>query len=183
MKTIQVIAGAVFVIMCANVVNVAVNSGMDHGVGLDTFLVGLRSPWTNFIGTDLVMGLVFSLSWLVFRERGNEALATIAWVWMAAWWGNIVIAVYVLKAAREAGGDWSVFFMGRHAPAGVMQRGWARPLPLRWLCLAGAVLVALYMVYGVVKCKFSALPTLGYLAGFLPVTLTLALLGRPVRAG
>jgi hypothetical protein len=45
--------------------------------------------------------------------------------------------------------------------------------------LAGAALVIVYLVYGLLSCRFAAIPAIGYVAGFVPVALSLALLGRP----
>ena len=179
MKTIRILAVLVLVIQLVNMGIVLAGSGMGHGAGFDTFLAGMRDPWQNFINNDLVMGLLFTMSWIVFRERGNGVLQTVAWVWMAAWWGNIVIAVYVLKAVSEAKGSWPVFFMRGHAPGAQSFASFVIPGPLRMASLAGAALVIVYLVYGLLSCRFAAIPAIGYVAGFVPVALSLALLGRP----
>ncbi len=183
MRGIRVVAWAVLLIMCGNVLNVSLNSGMGHGVGFDTFLAGMRDPWQTFIDNDLVMGLVFSLGWVIFRERGGRGLETAAWVWMAAWWGNIVIAVYVLRAISQADGDWARFFMGRHAPGGVSAAPWRPAGATRALCALGAGAAAAYLAYGLGRSGGAVVPMLGYLLGFAPVILSLALLALPRRAG
>lgn len=175
MKAIQIIAGLVLIVQLANLINVLLNSGIGHGAGLDTFLAGMNNPWQNFINSDLVMGLLFSLSWLVFRERRTRLAQTVAWVWMAAWWGNIVIAAYVLRSAADAQGDWAVFFMGR----GQTRPARVKPLILRAAALAGAAAVLIYLVHGLLACHFALVPAVGYLAGFLPIALSLALVARP----
>ena len=182
MKTIKIIAWVVLLVMSANVLNVSLNSGMGHGAGFDTFLAGARDPWQTFINNDLVMGLVFSLSWVIFRERGGRVLDTAAWVWMAAWWGNIVIAAYVLRAAYQADGDWARFFMGRHAPGAVLPAPPRLPASLRALCGLGAAAAAVYLAFGLGRTGGAIIPVVGYLLGFPPVILSLALLALPRRA-
>jgi hypothetical protein len=86
------IAILVIVIMSGFMLNILLHDSMGHGVGMDTFNAGMADPWRAFIGQDLVSGLFFTVSWLVFRERGGRVIDTIAWAWMALWWGNIVIA-------------------------------------------------------------------------------------------
>jgi hypothetical protein len=179
MKAVKIIAGLVFLIMCGNVVNVSLNSGMGHGAGFDTFLAGGRDPWQTFINNDLVMGLVFTMSWVIFRERGGRVLNTVAWVWMAAWWGNIVIADYVLRAVYQADGDWPRFFMGRHAPGAASPAALHLPLTVRALCGLGAAAAAVYLAVGLRQTGGAIVPVLGYALGFLPVILSLALLALP----
>ncbi|MCB5945638.1 hypothetical protein [Acidocella sp. KAb 2-4] len=178
---ISFIASVVLLVQLANLANVLLHSGMGHGAGLDTFLADMHDPWQNFINSDLVMGLLFSLSWLIFRERGKRRVQTIAWVWMAAWWGNIVIAIYALKAAREAQGAWPVFFMGSHSPNASARTNRPAPLPLRLLCLGGVAVTLIYIAHGLLACAFATVPATGYLAGFLPIALSLALLGLPAQ--
>ncbi|GLR65451.1 hypothetical protein GCM10010909_01290 [Acidocella aquatica] len=182
MKTVKIIAGLVFLIMCGNVLNVSLNSGMGHGVGFDTFLAGARDPWQTFINNDLVMGLVLTMSWVIFRERGGRVLNTVAWVWMAAWWGNIVIAAYVLRAAYQADSDWSRFFLGRHAPGATAPAPMRLPALMRALCGLGAAAAAVYLALGLRQSGGALVPVLGYALGFLPVILSLALLALPRRA-
>jgi hypothetical protein len=74
MKRVRVIALLVLVAMLANVVHVALKSGMNHGVGMDTFLAGARDPWQLFINCDLVAGLLFMVAWMALRDRGAPLL-------------------------------------------------------------------------------------------------------------
>ena len=179
MTAIRIVAWMVIVLMLANGVNVAINSGFDHGVGFDTFLAGQSDPWRMFIGNDLVSGLLFAVSWMIFREKGGRAIETVAWVWMVMWWGNIVVAVYVLRAVARSGGDWQLFLSGRRA--GQVP---APPLPvmLRLCCAAGAIVTAVWLPIAIRRIGFAGVPTFGYLAAFLPVILSLALLALPKPA-
>lgn len=179
MTAIRIVAWGVIVLMLANGANVAINSGFDHGVGFDTFLAGQADPWRMFIGNDLVSGLLFAVSWMIFREKGGRAIDIVAWVWMVMWWGNVVVAIYVLRAVARSGGDWQIFLQGRRAgqrPASLL------PATQRLCCAAGALAVAIWLAIAIPRTGFAAIPTFGYLAGFLPVILSLALLALPKPA-
>jgi hypothetical protein len=178
MKGARIIAWVVIAIMGVNMANVAINSGMDHGVGFDTFLAGSGDPWQLFINNDLVTGLLFMVGWLIFRERGGRLADRIGWVWMMMWWGNIVVAAYVLLALWQAGGDDRRFFLGRREallPAlriGSVAR------------VAGgimALLVAFWTLAGIVKIGFAPIATFGFVMGFAPVILSLLLVAWPAR--
>ena len=176
MKLVQAIAWLVIAIMSVNLVNVLLHSGMDHGVGLDTFLAGTKDPWQTLIDHDLVSGLLFTCAGIIQRERGGRGLETMAWIWMALWWGNIVVAVYMLVAAYQSSGDWPRFFLGRHAPAPGIEAVW-RPAPaIRLLCCLAALATLAYLALGLVRVGFAGLPSFGYLAAFLPIALSLGLL-------
>jgi hypothetical protein len=170
----------VIVIMSGFMLNILLHDSMGHGVGMDTFNAGMTNPWRAFIGQDLVSGLFFTVAWLVYRERGGRVLDTIAWAWMAFWWGNIVIAVYILVAVSQSRGDPAMFFLGRRA--GDLHHIWRAPsLPLRGLCALSALLVAAYLVRGLTAVQFSGIAAFGYTAGFLPVILSLVLLAMPAK--
>jgi hypothetical protein len=170
----------VIVIMSGFMLNILLHDSMGHGVGMDTFNAGMADPWRAFIGQDLVSGLFFTVSWLVFRERGGRMIDTIAWAWMALWWGNIVIAAYILVAVSQSRGDPALFFLGRRA--GALHHVWRAPsLVLRGGCALGAVLVAAYLVHGLAAVFFAGIAAFGYTAGFLPVILSLVLLAMPAK--
>lgn len=178
MKGARIIAWVVIAIMGVNMANVAINSGMDHGVGFDTFLAGSGDPWQLFINNDLVTGLFFMVGWLIFRERGGRLSDRIAWVWMIMWWGNIVVAAYVLLALWQAGGDDRRFFMGRREAL----------LPalriddvVRLASGIMALLVAFLTLGGIVKVGFTPIATFGFVMGFAPVILSLLLIAWPSR--
>jgi hypothetical protein len=182
MKTVKSLALLVLVGMLANLVHVVLESGMNHGVGMDTFLAGASDPWQLFINCDLVAGLLLTVAWIAFRERGSGRLQTVAWIWMALWWGNVVVAAYVLRAAHESRGDWPLFFMGRNAPgAALRQPTPAKPLPVRVLSLLLAAVTTICVLAGIRATGFAPLPTFGYVAGFAPIVLTLLLLGLDRR--
>ena len=179
MTAIRIVAWVVIVLMGANMANVALRSGFDHGVGFDTFLAGRGDPWQTFIDNDLVSGLLFAVSWMICREKGARTVDTVAWVWMVMWWGNIVVAVYVLRAMARSGGDWQLFLLGRRA-------GLADAPPsasmLRLGCAAAALAVTVWLVLAVLHTDFASVTIFGYLMGFLPVILSLVLLALPRRA-
>ncbi|WP_298400763.1 hypothetical protein [Sphingobium sp.] len=178
MKGARIIAWVVIAIMGVNMVNVAINSGMDHGVGFDTFLGGSGDPWQLFINNDLVTGLLFMVGWLIFREQGGRLVDRIAWVWMIMWWGNIVVAAYVLLALWQAGGDDRGFFLGRRVTQ----------LPALRISAAArvasgilALLVTFWTLVGIVKVGFAPIATFGFVMGFAPVILSLLLVAWPAR--
>ncbi len=176
MKLVKMVALFLVVVMALNTANVALNSGMDHGVGLDTFLAGTGDPWQVFINSDLTAGLILMIAWIIFRERGGRVIDTLAWVWLTAWWGNIVVAAYIWTAAHYAQGDWSRFFLGRRAPGFANDRASRIPVAVRVLCFAGAALTAAYVVIGVARSGGALIPVVGYVGGFAPVILAFLLL-------
>ncbi len=178
MKGARIIAWVVIAIMGINMANVAINSGMDHGVGFDTFLAGSGDPWQLFINNDLVTGLLFMVGWLIFREQGGRLADRIAWVWMIMWWGNIVVAVYVLWALWQAEGDDRRFFLGRR----VAQLPALRIGGLARVASGGmAAVVALWTLAGIMKVGFAPIATFGFVMGFAPVILSLLLIAWPSR--
>lgn len=178
MKGPRIVAWVVIAIMAVNMVNVVLNSGMDHGAGFDTFLAGSSNPWQLFINNDLVTGLFFMVGWLIHRERGGRLLDTVAWVWMIMWWGNIVVGAYVLLAVWQSRGDWTLFFQGRRSGAlPALNIG----TPLRIGAAALAVVTAVWTVQGIVATGAAPIPTFGYVMGFVPVVLSLALVAFPAR--
>jgi len=176
MAAIRIVAWVVILLMAINVMNVALHSGFDHGVGFDTFLAGQGDPWRMLIGHDLVYGLLFAVSWMIFREKGGRAIDTVAWVWMVMWWGNIVVAAYVLRAVARSDGDWRLLLLGRRAGLGSAPR--IAPM-LRLGCAAGSVAVAAWLAIASPRTGFAGISTFGYLAGFLPIILSLALIALP----
>ncbi|MEJ7935301.1 hypothetical protein WG907_13685 [Sphingobium sp. AN558] len=178
----------VIAIMSVLMANILIHDGMDHGVGFDTFAAGASNPWQLFINNDLVTGLLFMCGWIILRERGGRVIDTIAWVWMVMWWGNIIVGVYVLRAAWQAGagqagtgqsgGDWHRFFLGRHA-------GSLPPVtiaaPLRMLAALAALAVAIWTIWTIRATGFAPIPTMGLTLGFAPIVLTFALLALPAR--
>jgi formate/nitrite transporter FocA (FNT family) len=120
-----------------------------------------------------VMGLVLSISWIIYRERGGRVIDTVLWVWLAAWWGNIVVATYVFRAAVQSRGDWGRFFLGSPAVDGTRR---ATPPLMRVIAAAVAVAVAVYLVMALRAPGLTAIAVIGYLAAFPPVILAAALI-------
>src|SRR5262245_33365128 len=162
MKSVRLIALLVLMAMLANLIHVLLTSGMSHGAGMDTFLAGARDPWQLFINCDLVAGLLFMVAWMAIRERGAPLLPRVAWFWMTLWWGNVVVAAYVLRAAHESGGDWSLFFLGRNAPgATAPASATARPAIRRVLYLLAAAALTVVALLGIRDVGFAPLATFG----------------------
>lgn len=176
----RILGWLVIVIMSSLAVNILINDGMDHGVGFDTFASGAGDPWQLFINNDLVAGLLFMCGWIILREKGGRVIDTVAWVWMVLWWGNIIVGVYVLRAAWQAGGDWHRFFLGRRAGALPSVTIGAQ---LRILSGLAALAVAAWTVHAILATDVAPIPTFGYVLGFGPIVLTFllfALPGKPV---
>lgn len=176
MRGVTILAWVVIAIMGVNMANVVLNSGMNHGVGFDTFLAGASDPWQLFINNDLVAGLLFMVGWIIVREQGGRGIDTVAWVWMTMWWGNIVVAAYVLRAAGQARGDWTRFFMGRRAGVAA---GKPLSLSVRILCGLAALTTLAWTLASIVTTGFAPIPTFGYTLGFAPIVLSFLLLALP----
>ena len=172
----------VICIMTGFMANILIHDSMGHGVGLDTFLAGAVNPWQAFINQDLVSGLLLALTWIVFRQRGARVIDTVAWVWLVLWWGNIVVASYVLVATLQSQGDWVAFFMGRRS-AVALRRVWPEPgIAVRALCLLAAAGCAAWLALAISASGFAPIATAGYLLGFAPILLALVLLAFPERS-
>ncbi|WP_340316822.1 hypothetical protein [Rhizorhabdus argentea] len=173
-KWVAILVVAVMAILGAQVL---INDSLGHGAGLDVFLAGTKSPWQAFINQDLVSGLLFAVAWLIYREQPGRAIDTIAWVWMAMWWGNIVVAAYVLLALRQSNGDPQRFFMG--ARGGGLAQAWLSPnMVVRAILLllaAGSV----YYLVALLGAAAGPVAIAGALLGMLPVALSLVLLAFP----
>lgn len=171
MRAATILAWVVIALMSANMIDVGLNSGMDHGAGFDTFARGSAAdPWQRLIDHDLMSGLLLMIGWVVLREKGNPIVNKIAWISMILWWGNIVVAAYVLWALHASNGNWNIFFLGRRAGPGAS----FKPGPLlRVMALAAAAATAWYLAWGLNAVHFAAIPALGYTGGFVPVILSL----------
>jgi hypothetical protein len=170
----------VIAIMSALAFNIVLVDGMGHGVGLDTFLAGTRNPWQMFINQDLVSGLLLTVSWIIYRQRGCRVIDTVAWVWMALWWGNIVVAAYIILAVAQSAGDPAGFFLGRRS-ARPLRPVWSAPsAALRAACVIVAVACAAYLLRGL-RTASTGVAAVGYLLAFTPITLSALLLAMPDR--
>jgi hypothetical protein len=177
MKGPVILSCIVIAIMSALMANILINDSMSHGVGFDVFFAA-RDPWQMFINNDLVTGLLFMCGWIILREKGGRTIDTIAWVLMVLWWGNVIVAAYVLRASWQSGGDWTRFFLGRHA--GPLPRV-VFAMPLRVVSGAAAAVVAVWTVRSVINVGVAPVPTVGYVLGFMPVVLSLLLVALPAQ--
>ncbi|HUD28445.1 MAG TPA: hypothetical protein VMQ93_06200 [Novosphingobium sp.] len=153
-------------------VNIALNDDIGHGAGMDVWLAGTADPWQLFINLDLMTGLLLAVTWMGWRERHNGIALQAAWVLLALWWGNLVVALYVLMALREARGERGRFLSG--APGGA----WADTLgpPVRAVMGLAAAGIAATMAAGAWRAAPAFLPMLGYLAGLGTLCFFLGLL-------
>lgn len=173
MSVIRVLCWIVVIVNGANLVNVAINSGFGHGAGLDTFLGGVGNPWQLTINTDLIAGLLLTIGWMVYRERHAPLMQRIAWAWSAAWWGNIVIAVYVLRLVRRPDQDVANLLVG-----GRVEQTAPRSAPGRLAALAAALLLLACLVRELMTPGLALIGVVGYLAGLVPLILSLALMAK-----
>lgn len=174
------LAWVVVVAMLALAGNILFNGSLDEGLGMDRFLEGLADPWRTFIGFDLLAGLLLMSGWIVWRQKGERAADTIAWILCLAWWGNLIVAAYILVALRQSGGDPARFFMGRRA--GDLHSAWSPSGVARLLALAGALGTAAFAAMRMAQLGLSGLAGQAYVPGFLPIVLALVLLAFPSRA-
>ena len=160
--------------------NILANGSLDQGLGMDRFIAGLADPWQTFIGFDLMGGLLLATSWIVWRERGARWLDTVAWALCILWWGNVVVAIYMIIALLQSGGDPARFFMG--ARAGQLRPVWtALGLAFRCMALVAGLAIAGFTVAKVQQLGLASLSGQAYLPGFGPVILAMILLAFPGR--
>jgi len=179
MKGLRIISWVVIAIMALCGLRILIADSLGHGAGFDVFLAGTPSAWQTFINQDLVSGLFIALAWMIHRERGGRPVDTFAWGWLVMWWGNIVVAVYVLAALRQSGGDARRMFAGRRA--GTLAPVWPVPaLPLRGLLILAAAAILVYMGL-LVQRAADAISVAGALLGLLPLALGLVLLAFPAK--
>ncbi|MDB5702362.1 MAG: hypothetical protein JWL66_2561 [Sphingomonadales bacterium] len=177
MAGIKWIAILIIIIMSGYAAPILLHDSLDHGAGLDVFLTGSKHPWQAFINQDLVSGLLLALAWLVYRQKGSRMIDTVAWIWMVLWWGNIVVAAYVLLALRQSEGDRDRFFLGSRA--GPLLRWQAPGMAVRIVLLALAALTLVYLADLIRSGPMDAVSIAGALLGISPVTLSLVLLAFP----
>lgn len=171
------IAMLVIAVMTVLAAQILIRDSLGHGAGLDVFLAGTASPWQAFINQDLVSGLLLAVTWLIYREQPGRVVDTIAWVWMVMWWGNIVVAAYVLVAFRQSSGDPQRFFMGMRA--GRLTQAWPRPNMVFCAILLVLAAASLYYLALLLRAAEGPVGVAGALLGMLPVALSLVLLAFP----
>jgi hypothetical protein len=178
MQWAKILSVGIIILMAILMGNILINDSFNTGIGMDRFIAGLKDPWQAFIGFDMMSGLFLMFGWIIFRQKGSSLIETITWVLLGNWWGNIVIAAYILVALRQSDGEPTKFFMG--ARAGPLRSVWDMPsLMARGLCLVGAVGVAVYATSAMRNLNFSGLPAWAFVPAFAPVVLGLILLAFP----
>lgn len=151
----------VVIAMAGCAANILINDNLDHGAGMDVWLAGLADPWQFFINLDLMAGLLMPLVWILWRERRNGLAVQIGWALVTLWWGNVVVAAYVLMALGEARGRPEVFFQGASAEAWIDRLS----IPIRVLFGVLALGAAVGTVIGLLHSHTALLPAVGYLNG------------------
>jgi len=170
----------VIILMSVLMSNIVINDGFRTGIGMDRFIAGLADPWQTFIGFDMMAGLFLMFGWIIYRQNGSPVIETITWVLLGNWWGNIVIAAYILVAFRQADGDASKFFMGSRA--GPLRVVWGVPSStVRGLCILGAVAFLIYAVLTMKSLDFAGLPAWAFVPAFAPIVVGFILLARPQK--
>lgn len=75
----------------------------------------LAMPWGVVSLVDLYVGFVLFACWILFRD--GISLPSVLWIAVVMILGSLAICLYVLVALQTCKGDWSSFFLGRHAKA------------------------------------------------------------------
>ena len=173
MKTARLLCLFVILLTTWHFVLAIGGSGLHHGAGMDTFQAGYAAdPWQAVINIDLMAGLLMACAWILWRED-NRAIA-IAWVITILWWGNLVVAAYLLRQIQLGGGHWETVLLGRNAdPA--LRPGPRRAFgtPAKTLLLVSSAIVAGYMVWCCRSVGYSGVPALGYCWGLGSLSLAL----------
>jgi hypothetical protein len=73
----------------------------------------LANPWGIVSLVDLYTGFTLFSCWIVYRER--SIAVAVVWVILMMTLGFFTASLYTLIALQRSGGDWRVFWMGRHA--------------------------------------------------------------------
>lgn len=168
-----IVAFAVVFLMLGCGLNIAIRDNFGHGAGLDVFNAGTADPWQLFINLDLIAGLILMLAWILWRERGSPVPTVLAWSLLVLWWGNVMVACYILHCLYQANGDAAAFFMGRRA-TGIRLRSvrslghWPRAL-----AAVAAILAAGGAIRGLISVGFTGVPAIGYLGAFGSVSFAL----------
>jgi hypothetical protein len=107
-KAVAALAGALLVVMIGALVY-----GFTQGDGWSEVRTLTGFPWFNVTIVDVYVGFILFAVWIGYRER---PLPAAAWIVALMALGNALAALYALIAALRAHGDWSRFWLGRHAP-------------------------------------------------------------------
>lgn len=91
---------------------VAIGLGVASGVNfIETVRAWAADPWGRATLVDLYAGFILFAAWIAHRER--SALKAVLWLAGTCCLGNVVPCIYLLIAAKSAGGDGTVFWHGR----------------------------------------------------------------------
>jgi hypothetical protein len=187
MRVAKIICCFVIAVMAINFAIAIHATGIHTGLGTDVFFSGAAAnPWQAGIDADLMMGLLLMVSWVLWRERSR--INAIVWILVILYWGNIVVAFYILRQLNNSGDRWDVVMLGKHAtnaPPEAMdassREAW--PLPIKLLLYAFAIALGVYVVQASVAVNFAFAPTVGYVGGlgcFIYVLLRIAAVGKLV---
>jgi len=164
MLTARTICLAVILIMGVNFAIAISSTGIHQGLGTDVFMTGSASnPWQAGIDADLVMGLVLMISWILWRER--RLADGLVWAFMVLYWGNIVVASYLLLQLNRSKGQWDFVLLGHHASGAIEEPRRPWPFPIKVGLYLMACALAIYVVLASIAVKFTFAPTAGYFGG------------------
>lgn len=103
-----IILGAIgFIVMLAGLIY-----GFTQGDGWGEVRTLIHYPWFNVSLIDVYVGFALFAGWIAYRERPSVSIPLIVILLLL---GNIISCAYVVLVALRSGGDWSRFWMGRHA--------------------------------------------------------------------
>jgi hypothetical protein len=74
----------------------------------------LSMPWGIVSLVDLYVGFILFSGWIVYREK--SLVRSIVWVFFMMVLGFFTASLYTLIALQTSGGDWRLFWMGKHEP-------------------------------------------------------------------
>jgi hypothetical protein len=181
MKLTKWVCYFVIVVMLYHFATAIAATGIHQGLGSDVFFSGYRANrWQAGIDADLLVGLLLMVCWIFLRER--SVVNALVWSVLVFYWGNLVVALYILYQIQVSGGRWDLVMLGRHAanaPAEAPREPW--PLATKLLFWASAIAVAVYVARATAAANFAFLPSMGYAGGigcFIYVLLRLAYVGR-----
>lgn len=178
MQRVKILGASVIILMSVLMGNILIHDSFNTGIGMDRFIDALKDPWQAFIGFDMMSGLFLMFGWIVYRQKGERLIETLTWILLANWWGNIVVAAYILVALRQANGDAAKFFMGSRT--GPLRAVWGMPSPVvKSLCILGAVSTSIYAALAMQNLEFTGLPAGAFIPAFAPIVVGFVLLAMP----
>jgi len=73
----------------------------------------LSMPWGIVSLVDLYVGFTLFSGWILFREASS--VRAVIWIVFVVVFGFLTASVYAFLALRSSGGDWTRFWLGKHA--------------------------------------------------------------------